>query len=155
MARYATIDDVQARIPLPLLTIDPSTQPSSSVVNDWLDADSLWVDQALRWKYVVPVTADADITILRQVLADLVASRCWQLLSAHGGELSSPAVELRRQALQSLAYDAKSGRAMLVLPGTAEADTGEAMTGQAVHSFTDPDTDEDATPRFFSVDMEL
>lgn len=49
MARYAEAADVQQHVPTQLVTIGASSQPSTSSVEEWLDAQSAWIDSTLRW----------------------------------------------------------------------------------------------------------
>ena len=86
--------------------------------------------------------------------AALVAARVWSVLGGHGGEPPANATELRREAYSLLAYDARTGRAGLVLPNTALVDSGEAGLAQPEGTFTDPDA-EDGIPRLFGIGREF
>lgn len=152
---YAAVSDVQARIATQVLTIGASSQPTTTQVSAWLDQQSAWIDNTLRWRYSVPITDADDLSMLKPIAATLVASMCWQVLGSHGGELPSPATELRKEALQMLAYDVRSGRAMLVLPNSAVSDSGEAGLAAPEGSFTDPDDEDETTnPRMFEIGMD-
>jgi len=147
---YATVADVQSRIPEGTFTIGPASSPSEAMVAAWIAADSAWVDATLRWKYTVPVSEAADVAMLAPIVAALAAAKIWAFVGGHNGEMPSAGTELRREALVMLAFDAKRGRSNLVLPSTVESDTGEAAVGQPESTFTDPDAD-DAIPRMFDL----
>jgi hypothetical protein len=156
VAGYADVTDVQARVPTQLLEIDASSQPSQSMVETWLEADSRWVDSTLRWKYAVPVTDPADQVILREIVADLTAARCWDVVGGHSAENPAGGAALATRAAQRLAYNRNTGQAMLVLPSAALSDSGEAEVGQPEGSFTDPDSDEEGVnDRFFRISQEF
>jgi hypothetical protein len=152
--RYATVEQVQARVPTQLCQISAESQPSVAVVTEWLDAASLWLDSALRWRYGVPVTDAGDRALLAPICAAVVAARVWSVLGGHGGETPVNATELRREAFGLLAYDARTGRASLVLPNTALIDSGEAGLAQPEGTFTDPDM-EGGHARLFSLGREF
>lgn len=139
---YATVAEVQARIPTQLLEIGTASQPTTAQVTAWLTAESLWIDAALRWRYSVPVTDADDLLRLATICAALVASRCWTVLGGHSAEVVANAEQLRNEALSMLAYDRRTGRALLVLPGTSLSGSGEAAVMLPESSFTDPDGDD-------------
>lgn len=156
---YATVADVQARFPTQILTINATSQPTTTQVTEWLAQQSLWIDQTLRWKYDAPLTDAEDLLVLKPIAAALVAAQVWGVLGSFGSDAGDVGANLRREALSMLAYDPKTGRSNLVLPDTALADTGEASLGQPLSTFTDPALlGEDglpANPRFFTTSMEL
>lgn len=157
---YAVVSDVQGRIATQLLTIGASSQPTTDQVEEWLEQQSAWIDNTIRWRYAVPITNEDDVKLLRPICAALVAAMCWQVIGSHGGELPSPAKELRDEALQSLSYDryvvSNSGRSMIVLPNSTLSDSGEAGLAAPEGSFTDPDSDtDDVNPRFFEIGMDF
>jgi phage gp36-like protein len=153
---YATPADVQARVPTQLLTLGAGSQPSAAQVTAWLAAASAWIDATLAWKYLAPVTAAPDAALLAPVCAALVAAQVWTVISGHDAKLAANAGELRREALQLLAYDARTGQSRLVLSQTALADSGEAAVNQPEGTFTDPDQSDGAThARLFWIGMEL
>lgn len=119
---YATIADVQARIPVARLTLGPASEPSAGTVESWLDAQSDWIDASLSARYAVPVTAPMDCALVREACAGLVAARVWTLLDGSGTGLGTGmAAELRREALQLLGYSERTGRSELTLCNTAAA----------------------------------
>lgn len=150
---YADGAAVQARIPTTQLALGTGSQPSMSQVLEWLAADSAWLDAALAWKYVCPVTFAADIALLKPIVAALTASRCYQVMAGTDAAYLELASDLRKEALQLLGYTAQgpnAGRAQLVLSNTTLATTGEAALGQPGGTFTDPDVLGN-NPRFFSI----
>lgn len=152
---YATLDDVQDRLPTQVWEIGVTEQPSSAAVSGWLEAQTRFLNGTLAWKYSVPVTDASDLAVLRQVCAALVAAEVYDLLAMHDpANLSNPARNLRQNAYQQLAYDAKSGQAHLVLSGTALSESGEADVGSPEGSFTDPDA-EGSEPRLFPDELEF
>lgn len=171
---YASVADAQARIRTALLTIGAGSEPTTTQVTDWLEQWSLWVDQSLAWKYVVPVTQADDLKLLKPVVAALVAAECWGVIATANPGQEDRGPELRAEALAMLAYQPATARqfvpgvgmvavtaraglaekSFLVLPHTALADSGEAAVGAPVGSFTDPDA-EGSVPRFFRAAMEL
>lgn len=153
---YATAANVQARIPKQLCEIGPASQPSLSQVEAWLTAQSNWIDRALRWKYVTPITDADDIAVLREICAQLVASQIWDVKGSFGPDQASQGPHLRRSALETFAWDAKSGQSRLVLSDSSLSDTGEAAVMQPEGTFTDPDSeDDDVNPRFFKISDDL
>src|SRR4051812_34390111 len=107
---YATSSAVQDRIPLQLWEAAPDSQPGLSVVEEWLAADTRFVEAALRWKYLVPVTDAEDLALLAPIVAALTAARVWTVVAAQGGQPTPAGDGMRREALQMLAYSASTGR---------------------------------------------
>ena len=158
MAVYATLDDVKGRIPKQIWEAGPSSQPSTSEVTNWLAASSAWVDDTLRWKYAVPITAEADVLVLRQAVSLLVAAQVWDAKGSFNPQSPGTAgadtgARLRKAAYELLGYDPKLARSSLVLPGTVESDSGEAAGGLSDSSFTDPDCE--GPPRYFTITQEF
>lgn len=151
---YATLPDVQARIPQSLWTGSPDSEPKASDVQGWLTQVTGWIDSSLRWKYTVPITDAGDLATLRPICADLVAARVWGVIAGHSEEYAKVGRELTKFAREMLAYDSRTGRSLLVLPSTAESDSGEAAIGQPEATFTDPD-DCESEPRFFTIGMDF
>ncbi|MFN3652225.1 MAG: hypothetical protein ACK47B_21820 [Armatimonadota bacterium] len=147
---YATAADVQESVPLQSWTMGADSQPSQATIEEWLEAQSAWVDATLRWKYDVPITAAADLALLKPLVAMLVAAQVWAILGGHTGQEPVAAVTLRRTALSMLVFDPKSGQSRVVLPNSAESETGEAELGQPISSFSDPESD-DGIPRLFEI----
>ena len=128
--RYALVEDVAgARVPAQVWQPNGTSQPSETRVEQWLDAESRWVDAALAHRYTVPITDADDRETLREIVADLVAGRVWDVLSAHQGESNGMASSFRKNALRMLGYSDRTGRASLVLPNSAAADADEAGLG--------------------------
>lgn len=150
---YATVEAVQQRVPMPLWEPTPASQPTLGVVSAWLDADSAFVDGALAWKYVVPVTS-TDRDLLSQIVADLTAARVWAVLGSYSPDQPNPVRTFREGALLSLGYDVKTRQAHIVLPNTPLSDTGEAAVDAPVSTFTDPNA-EGSNPRFFTIRQEF
>lgn len=150
MATYATVSDVQSRIPLQLCTIGPESQPPQSEVENLLTQVSGWMDSALRWKYAVPITDATDLETLRPICADLVAARVWDVIAGQDEGYAKKSERLAKFAKEMFSWEARTGRSLLVLPSTTESDSGEAAVNAPVASFTDPDV-ETSVPRFFSM----
>ncbi|HEY3283072.1 MAG TPA: phage protein Gp36 family protein [Armatimonadota bacterium] len=150
---YCDLVHVQARVPTQTLTIAEGSQPSSGQVMEWVNSDSAWIDATLLWRYQMPAAA-ADAGLLKPICAALVASRVYQVQAGADADYREVAEGLRKEALQLLAYDAKTGRSNLVLANTPAATTGEAQTGTPVSTFTDPDVFP-SNPRMFSIGKEL
>lgn len=156
MARYAEAADVQALVAIQIARFNATSQPTLTQVETWLDQQSDWVDRTLRWRYTVPITDADDKSALNPILAALVAALAWETIGSHNGEMLGIAAQLRRNALQSLAYQssgANAGRSFIVLPNSGLSDSGEASLSIPEHSFTDPD-DCDSNPRFFEIGMD-
>jgi hypothetical protein len=172
---YATVADVQARVPVAVVTIGGATEPPASEVGVWLNSQSLWIDSVLAWRYTVPVTNAADLEILRPICAALVAAQVYSVRSAVDATLDGKVRELRAEALSALVYNpggvgtwmeggatvigSKSnggiGRALLVLPNTVERNDTAASAGKVpVSTFRRPGTD-GAPERRFALDREL
>lgn len=152
---YATTADVQAHLPLQVAALGTQSQPSEAQVSAWLDSISGWIDGSLAWRYRTPVTASADLPLLREACALLVAGLVWQVLGSHGEAPPDGALALRLQAERLLAYQTagpNAGRSLATLTAATLADTGEAALGQPVGSFTDPEGD--GAPRLLPIDLE-
>ena len=135
---YATISDVQSRIPTQLCEIGPESQPNEADVRGWLEQLSRWVDSGLRWKYEVPITETADLAVLTPIVADLAAARVWSVLAGSSEEYAKTGREMERFAKDMLAWNRNTGRMLIVLPSATLADDGEAATGRPAGTFTDP-----------------
>ncbi|HEU4751967.1 MAG TPA: hypothetical protein VFU47_02585 [Armatimonadota bacterium] len=152
MARYATLGEVQAHLPSGIWA-PGAGEPTAAKVQNWLDQQSAWVDNTLRWKYTVPVTDATDQATLGGIVAMLVAAQVWMALGGHSGDDLSGGRSLRKTALEMLAYSQATGQSRLVLPNTEESSTGEAAVMQPLGSFTDPD--DGGAARVFDVGMHL
>jgi hypothetical protein len=151
---YAGVEDVQGRIPRQLCEIGPESQPSLPEVEGWLEQLSGWIDSGLRWKYVTPVTAEPDLEVLRPIAADLAAARVWGVLAGHSEEYGRVGERLERFAKELLCWNRSTGRMLLVLPGSALAEDGEAAVARPAGTFTDPDAG-GSEPRLFGIGMKL
>jgi len=140
MQRYASVADVQARVPRTLLTIDEESAVSDVQVEEWLDAHSQWVDGTLSWRYAVPLTDPESGRVLRPIVALLAAADVWDHLGGHAVEPMAQPMALRRTAHQMLGYQATTGRSNLLLTSATYSSSGEAAVQQPVSSFTDPDS---------------
>jgi hypothetical protein len=135
---YATISDVQSRIPTQLCEIGPESQPAESDVRAWLEQLSRWVDSGLRWKYEVPITEEDDLAVLAPIVADLAAARVWSVLAGSSEEYGKIGDRLERFAKDMLAWNRNTGRMLIVLPSTTLAEDGEAAVARPAGTFTDP-----------------
>lgn len=152
---YATLaDDVQPALPLEVLTIDSTSEPSDTTVGVWLTAESAWIDSTLAHRYVTPITNAADMARLTPICTDLVLARVFSMLGAFRANTDPAAAECRARALSSLAYSAKDGNAQINLPNTPLASGGGVLTGVPAGSFTDPAVLENIG-RAFSVGMDF
>src|SRR5438105_2203867 len=135
---YATVADVQARIPAAVLAIGAGTEPSTATVTGWITGVSAWIDSVLAWRYLVPVTDASDLELLRPICAALVASMVYSVRSATDATLDALAKSLRAEGLSALVYNPGGigtwleggatvigskgltglGRAFLILPNT-------------------------------------
>jgi hypothetical protein len=115
---YASIADVQRRIPTQTWTASLGSQPDSATVDSWLEAEAQFISSALSRRYVLPIVDSTDLALLREVNADLVASRVWGVIAGHLEEEPHQARALRAAALQILGYNSRTGRAELLLPGS-------------------------------------
>lgn len=151
---YGSVAGVQANIPKQLLSaagFTGETQPTRAQVTTWLNSQSAFIDSALRWKYAVPITDATDVLTLNTVCELLVAAQAWMVIAGHDAQASATAKQLRETALLMLAYNARDGRALLVLPNSTTSDSGEADVMAPEGSFTDPEgTGDDDLPRFFT-----
>ena len=162
---YATVADVQAKILTSVLTIEPATEPSDATVTAWLESTSAWIDAALAWKYVVPVTDPEDIALLRPICATLVAAQVFETLETSprtlpiNQELNRTSLQLYEAAIFQFSFQpgqtknflsgvgARSipkdtnriGRSFLVLRNTPLANTGEAAQRTPGSTFCDPE----------------
>ena len=160
---YASVGDVQAKVLTSVLTIGPVTEPSDATVTDWLESTSAWMDAALAWKYVVPVTDPEDVGLLRPICATLVAAQVFETLETSprtlpiNPELNRTSLQLYEAAIFQFSFQpgqtknflagvgARSipkdtnriGRSFLVLRNTALADGGEAAQRTPVSTFWD------------------
>lgn len=129
MSRYATLEDVQGRIPVQQWnSARDAQQPSRALVEGWLDTFSQWVDSTLAWRYAVPITHADDREILRGIVAELVVARVYATLAGHADQ-PEVAREWRLSAERLLNFDAKSGQARLILPNSTPATSDEADQG--------------------------
>jgi hypothetical protein len=152
--RYATLEQVRARVPRQLCALDAESQPDAATVTAWLEAASRWIDATLRWRYRVPVLHPADRELLAPACAALVAAQVWGVVAGGAGEAPAAAAALRREARELLAHDGRTGRAALVLPHTAPAAGGEAALTAPEATFTDPG-DPEGLPRLFRMGQEF
>ena len=162
---YATVADVQGNIPAQMCTISdgfPPSQPSATLVTQWLESASAFIDGSLRWKYIVPITDATDILVLREACALLAAARVWDVLGGHSAQEPAGGAALRTNAYDLLVYDRKGnanaaippGRSYVELPNTTLATTGEAALGEPMSTFTDP-ADPMNEQRMFSIGMQF
>jgi hypothetical protein len=169
---YADVADVQDRIDTAIWTAGAASQPAQATVETLLQSASRWVDATLAWRYVVPITQDCDLVLLRPIVADLVAAQLYEILSASRPDLLDQGRAMRARALTGLVYHpgglgtwlsggsavvvgrelGSMGRSYLTLPSSTLADTGEAALGQPLTTLTDPDA-EDGVPRLFAIDQ--
>lgn len=149
---YAELEDVQSRIPTQLCELGPASQPSQTDVEAWLAQISNWVDSGFAWKYEIPITAEADLAVLKPIVADLVAARVWSVLAGHSEEYGKIGESLARNARDMLMFNRTTGRMLLVLPSTTLATEGEAAVAQPAGTFTNPDV-RGNNPRLFKIGM--
>ena len=162
---YADLLDVQAKILTSVLAISPTSEPSETAVAALLESTSGWMDAALAWKYVVPVTDPEDIALLRPICATLVAAQVFETLETSprtlpiNQELNRTSLQLYEAAIFQYSFQpgqtknflsgvgARSipkdtnriGRSFLVLRNTRLAATGEAAQRTPVSTFCDPE----------------
>lgn len=172
---YATVAQVQGRLRTGLITIGATSEPSTATVTEWLEEVSAWIDATLAWRYVVPVTDSNDKAVLRRAATALVAGMVLKVLAASGGDVGDDAEALMGEGLTDLVYQPGSvksfvpgvgsvvvakdavaaGRSLVVLPNTAESDSGEAAVDHAAGSFSDPDAEEGGVnERLFEIGRE-
>jgi hypothetical protein len=135
---YATVGDVQARIPTQLWSAGFDSQPTQDQVCAWLQETSDWVDRTLAWKYTIPITDPTDLATLQPIITNLVAAQVWDVLAGTAPQYAETGARLERRGKQALAYNASTGRSMIAMNNTGFSDTGEAVTDFPDSSFTDP-----------------
>jgi hypothetical protein len=162
---YASVADVQAKVLSSVLTIGPGSEPSDATVTAWLESSSAWMDAALAWKYVVPVTDPEDVALLRPICAAFVAAQVFETLETTPRQLPiNQTLNLTSLALydaaifqfsfqpgqtknflsgvgaRSMPRDSnRIGRSFLVLRNTPLADSGEAAQRTPLSTFCDPE----------------
>lgn len=151
---YAELDDVKPLIPAQVWSPSGTSQPTAGQAELWLDDLSKWIDTTLTWRYVVPVTNDADLELLRPICASLAAAKVLSAKSGFRPDGTPAGAELRREALAMLAYDARTGRSQIALSTALYATEREAALSSPVGTFTDPANDLSSPPPF-SMGMEF
>lgn len=135
---YAVPGDIQDLIPTQLLTIGLASQPTTAQVTSWINEASAWIDAAISWKYVVPITDANDLLLLKTITALYVAAKCWNVIGGHGGQEPANGPAMLKEMVQLLAYDQKTGLAHVILRNSLLRTVDTEMIGTPTSTFTDP-----------------
>lgn len=136
MSSYATVADVQARVPY--RTIGASTQPSTSQVQAWLDEAEAVLNGALKASELPAPYTDADAKkILGMAVADYAEGRLRLAYASAGGaeenQDGQKRVDAFRAAVESIVDEPSRWGAMLgggTAPASARRIRGHVLDNQ-------------------------
>jgi hypothetical protein len=123
---YATIDDVQNRLPKRTWDYNaPDHEPSSTTVNGWLDEDAAWIGLQLVACDPAWLAEEPALTVLKDVNAGLTAARVRDFKFPDADAQERYADVVRAEAKERLAQMVEVCQAQFPDPGT-DGDGGVA-----------------------------
>lgn len=123
MARYAETIDIDSRLQATgLPPLGATTKPTKTQTETWLDTESAKADARISSRYVVPVTGAQSLSIMKDLVRDLVAAEVFD--TAFPESERNPFDKDRKEALAELKRIADGDT---VLPDAPEASSSFAL----------------------------